>query len=86
MCAVAAKFEVRSQFNQILKNIYKLCFSKMPSFAHALYFWFSLIFLIARTLAVSLYAAEVNDEAKKPIFVFRSVPRESWCFEVSNFL
>lgn len=55
----------------------------MPSFIHALYFWFSLIFLIVRTLAVSLYAAEINDESKKSIVIFRAVPRESWCLEVS---
>lgn len=54
----------------------------MPSFAHAVYFWFSLTFLITRTLAVSLYAAEINDESKKPTRVFRAVPRESWCLEV----
>lgn len=56
----------------------------MPSFAHAVYFWFSLTFLITRTLAVSLYAAEINDESKKPTRVFRAVPRESWCLEVGS--
>lgn len=55
----------------------------MPSFAHAVYFWFSLTFLITRTLAVSLYAADINDESKRPSRVFRAVPRESWCLEVS---
>lgn len=54
----------------------------MPSFAHSVYFWFSLTFLITRTLAVSLYAANINDESKKPARVFRAVPRESWCLEV----
>lgn len=58
----------------------------MPTFAHALYFWFSLIFLIARTLAVSLYAASVNDESKRPLLVFRVVPKESWCLEVSEYI
>lgn len=58
----------------------------MQSFAHALYFWYSLIFLIARTLAVSLYSAEVYDESKKPITVLRSVPHDSWCSEVQRFL
>jgi gustatory receptor len=58
-------------------------FSVMPSFAHAFYFWFSLIYLIGRTLAVSLYSADINDESKRPIETFRAVPRESWCLEVN---
>lgn len=57
----------------------------MPTFAHAVYFWFSLFFLILRALAVSLYAAEIYDESKKPIDVLRSVPHDSWCVEVQRF-
>lgn len=60
--------------------------SPMPSLAHAVYFWFSLTFLITRTLAVSLYAADINDESKKPTRVLRAVPRESWCLEVGGLL
>lgn len=67
--------------------ILKLCwyFSKQPSIAHALYYWYSLVFLVARTLAVSLCSAEINDESKEPLKVFRSVPPESWCLEVKCF-
>lgn len=57
----------------------------MPSFAHAFYFWFSMIFLIGRTLAVSLYASEIHDESKKPIMVTRAVPKEAWCTEIVRF-
>lgn len=57
----------------------------MPSIVHEVYFWFSLSFLIARTLAVSLYSAEINDESKKPIHVLRDVPRKSYCREVFRF-
>lgn len=57
----------------------------MTSVAHALYFWFSLIFLIARTLAVSLYSAAINDESKGPLSAFRAVPKDSWCLEVRRF-
>ena len=35
---------------------------------------------------MSLYSAEINSESKKPIEIFRSVPRESWCLEVKRFL
>lgn len=57
----------------------------MPSFAHALYFWFSLIFLIIRTLAVSLYSAKIYEESKKPIDVLRSVPHNAWYIDVQRF-
>lgn len=57
----------------------------MPSLAHAVYFWFSLFFLIARTLALSLYAASIHDESKKPIEVLRAVPHDSWYTEVKRF-
>lgn len=57
----------------------------MPSFVHALYFWFSLIFLISRTLAVSLYSAGIHDESKRPMQAFRAVPREAWNLEVRRF-
>lgn len=60
-----------------------LYFSTQPSIAHALYFWYSLVFLIIRTLAVSLFSADINDESKEPLKVFRVVPPESWCLEVS---
>ncbi|XP_055373552.1 uncharacterized protein LOC129606930 [Condylostylus longicornis] len=72
-------------------NLYFVCgkllrsINKKPSLEHGLYFWFSLIFLLGRTLMISLYSSEINDEAKKPIKVFRSVPRESWCQEVKRF-
>lgn len=54
----------------------------MTSFSQGFYFWFSLIYLIIRTLAVSLFSAEINDESKKPVEIFRAIPRESWCLEV----
>lgn len=57
----------------------------MPSIAHAVYFWFSLIFLILRALAVSLYSADIYDESKKPIDILRAVPHDSWCLEVQRF-
>ncbi|CAD7082417.1 unnamed protein product [Hermetia illucens] len=72
-------------------NVYFICaqllksLNPMPSVAHAVYFWFSMIFLLARTLAVSLYSAEINDQSKKPVEIFRCVPKESWCLEVKRF-
>lgn len=34
---------------------------------------------------MSLYSADIHDESKKPIQVFRAVPREAWCLEVKRF-
>lgn len=68
---------------------FQICFSLlhryMQSFAQGFYFWFSLIYLIIRTLAVSLYSAEIHDESKRPVEVLRAIPRESWCLEVFVF-
>lgn len=59
-------------------------YSPMPSAAHAVYFWFSLTFLITRTLAVSLYSSAINDQSKIPLHIFRACPSQSWCLEVSQ--
>lgn len=58
-------------------------FSPMPSIPHAIYFWFSLVFLISRTLALTLYSSEIHDQSKKPIEFLRAVP--VWCIEVKRF-
>lgn len=57
----------------------------MPTVVHAFYFWFSFIFLISRTLAVTMYSAEINDQSKEPFKVIRIVPREAWCLEIKRF-
>ncbi|KAM7355981.1 gustatory receptor 64f isoform 3-T3 [Cochliomyia hominivorax] len=72
-------------------NLYFICvqllrsLNKMPSIAHAAYFYFSLFFLLGRTLAVSLYSSTVHDESLKPLRILRCVPKESWCLEVKRF-
>lgn len=57
----------------------------MPSIAHAVYFYFSLFFLVGRTLAVSLYLADINDKSKQTLMIIRHVPEESWCTELMRF-
>lgn len=57
----------------------------MPSFVNKVYFWFSLIFLIIRTLAVSLFASYIHDESKKPVTIIRAIPQYSWCLEAHRF-
>lgn len=58
----------------------------MPSVAHAIYFYFSLMFLLARTLAVSLYLAEVNDRSRDPLNVIKQIPPSCYYPEVERFV
>jgi hypothetical protein len=46
------------------------------------YYFFSFGFLMARTVAVTLYGAWINDESKKPLQILHSVPSEHYCGEV----
>lgn len=50
-----------------------------------IYFWFSLLFLIARTSATILFGALVYENARFPLEVIRSVPSEMWCEELQRF-
>lgn len=36
-------------------------------------------------MAVSLYAANVHEESKKPIHILRAVPHHSWCKDAFRF-
>uniref|UniRef100_A0A182G0C2 Gustatory receptor n=2 Tax=Anopheles albimanus TaxID=7167 RepID=A0A182G0C2_ANOAL len=75
----------------ISNNLFFICvqilnsLNSRPTFVHTVYFWFNLIILIGRTLAVAMFAAEVNDESKRPIEVLRTIPREGWCLEAKRF-
>uniref|UniRef100_A0AAG5CUB2 Gustatory receptor n=1 Tax=Anopheles atroparvus TaxID=41427 RepID=A0AAG5CUB2_ANOAO len=68
----------------ISNNLFFICVSR-PTFVHTVYFWFNLVILIGRTLAVAMFAAEVNDESKRPIEVLRTIPRSGWCLEAKRF-
>lgn len=49
------------------------CFKSESSLLDGIYLWFSLIFLIGRTLAVCWFASQINDESKKPLQILRSI-------------
>ncbi|XP_039965718.1 gustatory receptor for sugar taste 64f-like [Bactrocera tryoni] len=51
---------------QLLRSL-----NKMSPLAHVACFYFSLFYLIGRTLAVSLYSASIKDESRKPLRVLR---------------
>uniref|UniRef100_A0A182WQV6 Gustatory receptor n=1 Tax=Anopheles minimus TaxID=112268 RepID=A0A182WQV6_9DIPT len=75
----------------ISNNLFFICvqilnsMNSRPTLVHTVYFWFNLIILIGRTLAVAMFAAEVNDESKRPIEVLRTIPRNGWCLEAKRF-
>uniref|UniRef100_A0A182LWX8 Gustatory receptor n=1 Tax=Anopheles culicifacies TaxID=139723 RepID=A0A182LWX8_9DIPT len=75
----------------ISNNLFFICvqilnsMNSRPTLVHTVYFWFNLIILIGRTLAVAMFAAEVNDESKRPIEVLRTIPRDGWCLETKRF-
>lgn len=47
------------------------------------YFWFSLICLLGRMIFITLSAAKINDESKRPIQVMRDIPHDHYHQEVS---
>ncbi|TMW44904.1 hypothetical protein DOY81_010015, partial [Sarcophaga bullata] len=71
--------------NKILKSIQKKPCLTNQNITHTLYFWYSLIFLLGRTFILALYAAEINEESRKPLAIFRKVKRECWCPELKRF-
>lgn len=56
--------------------------SPTDSIIRSIYVWWSLLYLIGRTLLVSVTAASINDEARKPIEVLQLVPVEGYKVEV----
>ncbi|CAG4920966.1 unnamed protein product [Colias eurytheme] len=52
----------------------------------AIYFLFSLIYLISRSVAVSLIASQVNSASDTPAPVLYDVPSPVYCVEVQRFL
>lgn len=88
MCTATEELKVSFSKACQLKIFFSFRFfvcSKMPSIAHAAYFYFSLFFLLGRTLAVSLYSSGIHDESRKPLRMLRCIPKESWCLEAKRF-
>lgn len=50
------------------------------------YFWFSLVFLVGRTVLMSLSAARINDESKKPAIFIRAIPNAIYDIEVGIYI
>ncbi|XP_075236776.1 gustatory receptor for sugar taste 64f-like [Lycorma delicatula] len=73
-------------------NLYFICLQllnslkPMQNIMEMIYFVYSFSYLVTRTCAVSLFAATIYDESKKPVSVLFSVPSECYCIEVQRFL
>ncbi|XP_055909611.1 LOW QUALITY PROTEIN: uncharacterized protein LOC129944290 [Eupeodes corollae] len=73
-------------------NLFYICLqlfhSVTPSHSliRSIYFWYSLIYLIGRMVVVSMTAALINDEAKKPIAVLQLVPATVYRSESKRFM
>lgn len=60
--------------------------STMPSSAHAVYFYYSLCFLLSRSSMVLLLVSAINDQAREPLQLLRLIPSEAYHQpEVSRF-
>ncbi|XP_063705920.1 gustatory receptor for sugar taste 64a-like [Culicoides brevitarsis] len=73
-----------------LSNLYHICLqvlnvaTKLPYTINYVYYWASLTFLILRTAAVFLFAAEVNEQAVKPLELLRRLPNSMWNVDVER--
>ncbi|KFB41603.1 hypothetical protein ZHAS_00009217 [Anopheles sinensis] len=72
-------------------NLYYICLQilhvsqKLASTVDDIYYWFSLMFLLARTVTVFLSAAHIHDCAKKPLEIIMKIPNVGWCVELERF-
>lgn len=72
-------------------DVYFTCFLLFNSFGdiperlNALYFYFSMMFIITRTLSTLFFATSVHDAARRPHILLKSVPHHAWGPEVERF-
>lgn len=73
-------------------NLYFICIQLLHSLKpfdtliNGIYFWFSLIFLIGRTIAVCIFASKIHDESRKPITLLQSLSAHEYNIENRRFL
>jgi gustatory receptor len=61
------------------------CFKSESSILDGIYLWFSLFFLIARTLALCMFASKINDESMKPLEILRSINSDYFDVTMNRF-
>lgn len=74
-----------------LSDLYLICvrllnsLKSMTTVRQALFFWYALLFLIMRLIWVCIVAAQLHEEAKRPLLALRQVLASSWTMEVQRF-
>lgn len=58
----------------------------MPFLISKLYFWYSLIYLIVRSLCVFYFASGIHDASRKPALILRNLAPKAYSAEVLRFL
>ncbi|XP_055635567.1 gustatory receptor for sugar taste 64a-like [Toxorhynchites rutilus septentrionalis] len=72
-------------------NLYFICLQilnvsqKLRYVMNDVYYCFSLLFLIGRTVTMFLCAASIHEAAKKPLDVVTKIPNSGWCVELDRF-
>lgn len=57
----------------------------LPFVISAIYFWFSLVYLMARTTVMITFASKVYENAREPLSIIRGIPTDVWCSELQRF-
>ncbi|XP_046808422.1 gustatory receptor for sugar taste 61a-like [Lucilia cuprina] len=74
-----------------LNNMYFICnnllniFTKLRYQINYVYFWFSLIFLLSRTICVFMFASKIHEASVLPLQTLYLVPTGCWTEEVQRF-
>ncbi|KAH1014070.1 hypothetical protein HUJ04_002965 [Dendroctonus ponderosae] len=69
----------------ILTQVYSTLKPKHNN-TEAVYFYFSLIFLVSRTVTVCICGAKVNEESRRPLNILNSVPHTIYNDEIEIFI
>lgn len=64
---------------------YPQYYSKLPYLLNEIYFWYSLLYLIGRTVCVFLCAASIHDASRRPLEYIRHSSTAGWCSELQRF-
>lgn len=71
------------EFNKIV--FLKCPFRSLPYILNKIYFWYSTVFLQCRMSAFFVFASIINENARKPLKIFRTIPSDGWCEELERF-
>lgn len=75
-----------ASFNALSLIVFWTPHRKLPYSVNYAYFWFSLLFLISRTVTVFLLASGIHDASKEPAYVLRTVRTVDWSVEAERML